>query len=104
VDDGIFYTEPHILACIDDVEDFDFPKYRNGKVRHISGKQYVHRSGAFFVRKMRDRQGWAILVGIENSRTASRDGFKESVRSILCNVEELATIPLQENEESMIQE
>ena len=93
VEDGIFLTDPQFLACIDNFDEFDFLRSRTGKVRHISGRQYVHQSGAFFIRNMRDRQGWAILVGIENSRVASRDGFTETVRSILREIHEIAAVP-----------
>lgn len=89
-DDGIHFTDiMQVLSCVDSGEEFDFPKYRSGKVRHVPGRQFVHRSGTLFVRKIRDRQGWAIIVVIENSREASRDGFRETVQRILREVYQL---------------
>ena len=93
-DDGIHFTDiMQVLKCLDkNGEEFDFPKkYRSGKLRHVPARQFVHRSGTLFVRKIRDRQGWAILVVIENSREASRDGFRETVQRILREVSQLAT-------------
>lgn len=91
-DDGIHFTDiMQVLKCIDRGEEFDFPKYRSGKVRHVPARQFVHRSGTLFVRKIRDRQGWVIMVVIENGREASRDGFRETVQRILRELSQLAT-------------
>lgn len=71
--DGTRFTNGQVLDRIERSHEFDFPKYRNGKVRGIPSRQYVHRSGALFIRFIRDRQGWSILVGIENHRHAAQD-------------------------------
>lgn len=71
--DGTRFTNGQVLDRIDHKEEFDFPKYRNGKVRGIPSWQYVHRSGTLFIRNIRDRQGWSILVGIENRRQTTHD-------------------------------
>jgi hypothetical protein len=71
--DGTRFTNGQVLDRVERSQEFDFPKYRNGKVRGIPSRQYVHRSGALFIRYIRDRQGWSILVGIENHRQAASD-------------------------------
>lgn len=73
VDDGIRFTNGRVLECIESGEQFDFPKFRNGKVKAIPSLQYVHRSGTLFIRHLRDRQGWSILAGFINSRHANLD-------------------------------
>lgn len=96
VDDGVRFTNGHVVDFIEKSYEFDFPKYRNGKVRGIPSRQYVHRSGALFIRDIRDRQGWSILVGIENYRHASkenkfRDTALETLRQIARLVESLSS-------------
>lgn len=90
LDDGIRFTQGQVLDCIENSHEFDFPRYRNGKVRSIPSRQLVHRSGALFIRDIRDRQGWSILVGIENYRHASRENrFRETALEILRHVSNL---------------
>jgi hypothetical protein len=87
LDDGIRFTNGQIVDLIEKSHEFDFPKYRNGKVRSIPSRQYVHRSGAVFIRDLRDRQGWSILVGIENYRHASKENkFRETALEKLRHV------------------
>ena len=82
--DGVTITSPQFLECIDDSDDFSFPRYRQGKIKSIASHQYVHRSGALFIRKMKDRYGKVILVGIENYRHASGENqFREITRNIV---------------------
>ena len=71
--DGIHLTESQILECTDDGDEFDFPKYRSGRIRTIPAMQYVHQSGAVFIRTIRDLQGWMLLAFIENTRLSTRD-------------------------------
>ncbi len=79
IDDGIRFTFGQVLDCIGKSHEFDFPKYRNGRFKSIPSRQYVHRSGALFIRNLRDRQGWSILVGIENYRHATKENkFRET--------------------------
>lgn len=92
VHDGIQFTNANVLECIDDYDGYDFPKYRSGKYREISARQYVHRSGALFIRNIIDRQGWAILAGIENYRHASKENeFREIAGRIIREVSQLVT-------------
>jgi len=47
----------------------------------------VHRSGALFIRAIRDQQGWAILAGIENNRHANKEnGFREMAKTLMQKV------------------
>ena len=78
VHDGTRFTDGQVLDRIERSDEFDFPKYRNGKLKGIPSRQYVHRSGALFIRNLRDRQGWSILVGIENHRQATIDNNRRS--------------------------
>lgn len=90
VDDGIRFTDGQVLECVERSKEFDFPRYRNGKIKRIPSKQYVHRSGALFIRNVRDRQGWSILVGIENYRHANKEnGFREIALDKLGRVADL---------------
>jgi hypothetical protein len=86
VDDGIYYTDPQVLECIDNGGEFDFPKLRHGKILRMPSRQFVHRSGFLFVREIRDRQGWAILVGIENGRRQRETGFSETIKRLFQEV------------------
>ncbi len=97
--DGITITSPEFLECIDSPDDYNFPRYRSGQVKSISCPQYVHRSGAIFIRRIMDRNGKVILVGIENYRHASNENkFREITRKV---VEELmVTISQSEDKES----
>lgn len=82
--DGITVTSPQFLECIDDGKDFSFARYRSGKVKSIPCPQFVHRSGALFIRKVTDRSGKVILVGIENYRHASNENmFREITRTVV---------------------
>jgi hypothetical protein len=90
IHDGIQFNDPQLLICIDKSEEYDFPKYRSGKIKSIPARQYVHRSGALFIRKICDRQGWTILAGIENNRHASTEnGFREIAKRVLREVSEV---------------
>jgi hypothetical protein len=72
------------LECIDDGKDFSFARYSSGKVKSIACPQFVHRSGALFIRKVTDRFGKVILVGIENYRHASKENmFREVTREVV---------------------
>ena len=85
--DGITITSPQFLECIDNSEDYRFPHYRSGRVKAIPAPQFVHRSGAIFFRKLTDREGKAILVGIENYRHASEENnFREIAKSLIKKV------------------
>ena len=87
VDDGIHFTDSQVLECTGDSHEYDFPKYRSGKVKTIPARQFVHRSGALLIRKILDRQGWAILAGMENYRHASNEnGFRDIAVKILREV------------------
>ena len=93
--DGIRFTNGQVLDRIERSHEFDFPKYRNGKLRGIPSRQYVHRSGALFIRNIRDRQGWSILVGIENHRQTNIDNNRSStalelIRTVARAVETLS--------------
>jgi len=77
--DGTRFTNPQILDGIEHGDEFDFPRSNSGKVvRSIPSRQYVHRSGALFIRNIRDRQGWSLLVVIENYRPATDDHNRRS--------------------------
>ena len=63
--DGLFATDAASIAeCVDGGSDFKFRKW--GKAPH--GRQFIHRSGALFVRIVVDRQGWALIVAFANYR------------------------------------
>lgn len=100
VHDGITITSPQFLECIDNSEDYRFPHYRSGRVKAIPAPQFVHRSGAIFIRKLTDREGKAILVGIENYRHASEENnFREIAKSLIKEViDSINAIPLQNAE------
>jgi hypothetical protein len=90
VDDGIQFTNASVLECIDSSGEYEFPKYRSGKIKNIPARQYVHRSGALFMRNIQDRQGWTILAGIENYRHANKENaFRETACQIVREVSEL---------------
>jgi hypothetical protein len=64
VNDGVFYTQTKpILECIENGNEFDF-----GRRLSTAARQFVHRSGTLFVRLLRDRRGWVIVVVIPNSQ------------------------------------
>lgn len=89
VNDGVTITSPQFLECIDS-GDFRFPHYRSGRVKAIPSKQFVHRSGAIFIRKIADREGKVILVGIENYRHASNENrFRQIAKSVVKKVIDL---------------
>lgn len=88
--DGITMTSPQFLECIDNSEDFRFPHYRSGRVKAIPSPQFVHRSGAIFIRKLTDREGKVILAGIENYRHASVENkFRQIAKSVIKKVLDL---------------
>ena len=92
IHDGTQSTDANVLECIDKGHEYDFPRYRSGKIKAIPSRQYVHRSGALFVRKIIDRQGWAILAGIENYRHASKEnGFREIASQLVKEIAEQIT-------------
>lgn len=104
--DGVTLSEPQFLDCIDDSEDYHFPTLRSGKVKNISSPQYVHRSGALFVRKLTDRQGKVILATIENPRLAaaekkSRDIAKQLIDDLINAIAELPSENCQNTNGSM---
>lgn len=88
--DGVTMTSPQFLECIDNSEDFRFPHYRSGRVKAIPAPQFVHHSGAIFIRKLTDREGKVILVGIENYRHASVENkFRQIAISVIKKVLDL---------------
>ena len=95
--DGITITSPQFLECIENSDEYRFPHYRSGRVKAIPAPQFVHRSGAIFIRKLTDREGKAILVGIENYRHASEENkFREIAKSVIRSVlDSIKTRPLQ---------
>lgn len=87
--DGVTVTSPQFLECIDG-DDFNFARYRSGMMKSIPSPQYVHRSGALFIRKLTDRSGKVILVGIENYRHASNENmFREITRRVVRQLKEI---------------
>ena len=91
VHDGVTITSPQFLKCIDNSDDFRFPRFhRSGKLKSIPSPQFVHRSGAIFIRKLTDREGKVILVGIENYRHASVENrFREIAKSVIEKVSDM---------------
>lgn len=94
--DGVTITSPQFLECIENSDDYRFPHYRSGRVKAIPAPQFVHRSGAIFIRKLTDREGKTILVGIENYRHASEENkfrhiAKSVIKEVLCSIETLPT-------------
>ena len=57
-----------VLECIDHGDEFDF-----GRRLSTSARQLVHRSGTLFVRLIRDRRGWVIIVVIPNGAHIKKD-------------------------------
>lgn len=102
--DGMAVTSSQFLECIDNAKEFSFPRYRSGKIKSIPSTQYVHRSGALFVRKMADRSGKVILVGIENYRHASNENmFREITRKVVHELtEKICKLEMQDEEEEGI--
>lgn len=69
INDGVFYTQTRpILECIENGDEFDF-----GRRLSTAARQYVHHSGTLFVRLIRDRHGWVIVVVIPNSHHIQKD-------------------------------
>jgi hypothetical protein len=93
--DGIHFTEPQVLECIENNDEYDFPRYRRGgRIKSIPARQYVHRTGALFIRDIRDSQGWSILAGLENHRLATQEnGLRDAAWTLLQEVSKLATSP-----------
>jgi hypothetical protein len=100
--DGITVTSPQFLECIENGRDFSFARYRSGKVKSIPCPQFVHRSGALFIRKVTDRSGKVILVGIENYRHASNENkFREITRRVVREVaDKISKIEVDDNLDS----
>jgi len=72
VNDGVFYTQTKpILECIENGNEFDF-----GRRLSTAARQFVHRSGVLFVRLIRDRRGWLVVVVIPNSHHIKKDEAK----------------------------
>jgi hypothetical protein len=84
--DGIHFSDADILECIDDGDRYDFPKHRNGKIKSIPARQLIHRTGALFIRTIIDRQGWAILVLIENNKLPPKEDGVSHVRRLLRDI------------------
>lgn len=92
VRDGMHFTEPNLLDCIPDGDDYDFPKYKNGRRMNISSMQYVHRAGTVSVRLLRDKQRWGLLVAIENLfYTLDNEECQRSTYKILREIQTLET-------------
>lgn len=69
VNDGVFYTQMRpVLECIDHGDEFDF-----GRRLSTAARQFVHRSGTLFIRLLRDRRGWVIIVVIPNGAHIKKD-------------------------------
>jgi hypothetical protein len=67
--DGVFATNVGaILECLDDSDMFFFPRRRGSQIMSTMGKQFVHRSGTFFVRVLRDLNNLVIIVVLGNYR------------------------------------
>lgn len=67
--DGAFATHAASIAeCMPGGSDFKFRRY--GKLPH--GRQFVHLTGALFVRVVVDKQGWALIVALANYRLIGR--------------------------------
>jgi len=98
--DDITITSPQFLECIDNSDDYRFPHYRSGRVKAIQAPQFVHRSGAIFIRKLMDRHGKAILVGIENYRHASNENmFRDIAKSVIKKVfDMIQSLPSRNND------
>ena len=98
--DGITMTSPQFVECIDNSDDYRFPRYRSGRAKAIPSPQFVHRSGAIFIRKLTDRQGKAILIGIENYRHASNENmFRDIAKSVIKKVfDMIQSLPSRNND------
>jgi hypothetical protein len=69
VNDGVFYTQMRpVLECIDQGNEFDF-----GRRLSTAARQFVHRSGTLFIRLLRDRRGWVIIIVIPNGAHIKKD-------------------------------
>jgi hypothetical protein len=69
VNDGVFYTQMRpVLECIDHGDEFDF-----GRRLSTAARQFVHRSGTLFIRLLRDRRGWVIIIVIPNGAHIKKD-------------------------------
>lgn len=89
--EGVQMTKPtSILEFIESSQDYDFKRSRWGDQEYsrVASKQYIHRSGALFVRMIPDSTGLALLMVIENQRNASRENnFKAIARFILVDLQ-----------------
>uniref|UniRef100_A0A7R9WM87 Uncharacterized protein n=1 Tax=Craspedostauros australis TaxID=1486917 RepID=A0A7R9WM87_9STRA len=108
VNDGVYFTKSSVLSCIDGSEDYDFSRARaprnkkkaddenkksaGVRLTRISSRQFVHRSGSMFVRKLRDQKGWVILVVIPNTQHSSRHDLPKYRRMLRSSFLELCRI------------
>ena len=96
VNDGVFYTQTKpILECIENGDAFDF-----GRRLSTAARQFVHRSGTLFVRLIRDRHGWVIVVVIPNGMYIKKDEDKlEGIaRTVFRDLVQLVASMTQEEE------
>ena len=87
VNDGVFYTQTRqILQCIENGDEFDF-----GRRLSTAARQYVHRSGTLFVRLIRDRHGWVVVVVIPNGMHIKKDEDKRQsvAKSVFRSLQQL---------------
>ena len=98
VNDGVFYTQTRqILQCIENGDEFDF-----GRRLSTAARQYVHRSGTLFVRLIRDRHGWVVVVVIPNGMHIKKDEDKRqaTAKSVFRNLQQLiGSLAAEEEEE-----
>ena len=98
VNDGVFYTQTRpILKCIENGDEFDF-----GRRLSTAARQYVHRSGTLFVRLIRDRHGWVIVVVIPNGMHIKKDEEKRQgiAKSVFRDLQHLIGSLAAEEEEA----
>ena len=97
VNDGVFYTQTKpILECIENGDEFDF-----GRRLSTAARQFVHRTGTLFVRFLRDRRGWVIVVVISNSQHIKKDGANLSgtAKTVFRSLVQLIAQSITEEEE-----
>ena len=97
VNDGVFYTQTRpILQCIENGDEYDF-----GRRLSTAARQYVHRSGTLFVRLIRDRHGWVIVVVIPNGMYIKKDEEKRQVvaKTVFRNLQHLIASFAEEEED-----
>lgn len=97
VNDGVFYTQTKpILQCIENGDEYDF-----GRRLSTAARQFVHRSGTLFVRLIRDRHGWVVVVVIPNGMYIQKDEEKREAitRTVFRNLQHLIGSLAKEEEE-----